>query len=146
MESIKKFISDTLAKAAIIYLLITIVITGFCELGNLSGTMGFGALLMILIFSLLVAWGLKLFNIKSISYPLALLIHYGITVVSGYITFTVVGRIGHELGMVIIISFIYAIIALISSIIRHFYQSSVSEPTSNKVKSKKKQEYKKQFR
>ncbi len=146
MESIKKFINEVLAKAAIIYLLITIIIAGFSEIGNLSGIIGFGALLMIFIFSLLVAWGLKLFNIKSLSYQLALLLHYGITVVSGYITFTVVGRIGHELGMVIIISFAYAIIALISSIIRHFLKSNESEPISNKEKSKKKQVYKKQFK
>ena len=96
MEAIKKFINEILAKAAIIYLLLTVFITALYEFGDLEGSIKVGALLLIFIFSLAVSWGLKLFEYKSLSFPLALLLHYGITVISGYVVFSIIGRVGHE--------------------------------------------------
>ena len=113
---------------------------------NLKGAFEIGGLLLVFIFSLAVAWGLQIFEQKSLSYPLALLLHYGITLISGYISFTIIGRIGHELGMILVISFVYVIIAVIASIIRRFLPINNNVHTTSKPSAKKDNSYKKQFR
>ena len=145
MEHIRTFINKVLSKTAIIYLLLTLALSAFSKSMNLKGAFEIGGLMLLFIFSLAVAWGLQIFEQKSLSYPLALLLHYGITVISGYISFTIIGRIGHELGMILVISFVYAIIAVIASVIRRFLPCN-DDVHTNKPSAKKDNSYKKQFR
>ena len=146
LEHIRSFINKVLSKAAIIYLFITLLVSAFCKFSNLSGTFEIGGLLLLFLFSLAIAWGFQLFDQKSLSYPLALLLHYGITVFSGYVAFSIIGRIGHETGMFIVISAVYAFLAIFASIIRHFLpKAPTSEEPKNK-NTKKKEPYKKQFK
>lgn len=146
MEHIRTFINKVLSRTAIIYLLLTLALSAFSKSMNLKGAFEIGGLLLLFIFSLAVAWGLQIFEQKSLSYPLALLLHYGITVISGYISFTIIGRIGHELGMILVISFVYVIIAVIASIIRRFLPNNNNVHTTSKPSAKKDNSYKKQFR
>ena len=144
MEHIRTFINKVLSKTAIIYLLLTLALSAFSKSMNLKGAFEIGGLLLLFIFSLAVAWGLQIFEQKSLSYPLALLLHYGITVISGYISFTIIGRIGHELGMILVISFVYAIIAVIASVIRRFLPNN-DDVQTNKPSAKKDNSYTRHF-
>lgn len=146
MEYLKSFINKVLSKAAIIYLILTLSISAFTKFNSLSGFFDIGGLLLLFIFSLIVSWGLKLFEIKSIKFPLALILHYAVTAVAGYISFTIIGRIGHELGMIIVITVTYIPIAILASIIKRFDKVNDDQPTQKKSNSKKDSSYKKQFR
>ena len=146
MEYLRSFINKVLSKASIIYVILTLTISAFTKFSGIVGFFDISGLLLLFIFSLIVAWGLIIFEVKSLSYPVAMLLHYAITAFSGYITFTIIGRIGHELGMIIVITIAYVPIAIIASIIKRFSKAGGEKTIEKNAKSKKDNSYKKQFR
>lgn len=149
MDKIKSFINEVIYRAALIFTIIVLFFSSLTELSDLSGSLTFWGLVEIFAFSLTVSWGLKLFKIKEMSFYLALILHFAITLFSAYVIFSIFGRIGNEAGMLVILCAAYAVTAIFASVIRHFKRRSINQDADNtatKKINKKNQPYKKQFK
>ena len=143
MDKIKDFIKHDLYRGTLLFCAIEFTLALIVELSDISGTITLWAMLELFAFSLMTSVGMRLFKIKSLSTPLALLLHYAIAFFSAYVIFCIFGQIKNIVGMIVLLTVSYVIIAAVGLIaVRIAKKSQVKTMTSKKDK---KDSYKKQF-
>lgn len=143
MDKIKDFIKHDLYRAALLFCAIEFTLALTVELSDISGTITLWAMLELFAFSLMTSVGMRLFKIKSLSTPLALLLHYAITFFSAYVIFCIFGQIKNIVGMIVLLTVSYVIIAAVALIVRRITKKSQVKTLT--PKKDKKDSYKKQF-
>lgn len=140
MEEFKKFVKDILYPACLIFTLIIFFFSLIFETEVLkltsSSAYSLIGVIRFFLFSLIMSWSRKIFDIPKISRAKAHFLHYLIFLGNVTVVFVIMGGMTRFFGAIVAFSILYLIGALIAAIIRKLTHKDV----------KPKPEYKKQFK
>lgn len=135
MEAIKKFIKDVIYPASLIFTFIVFFFSTVYELMEFEGRSSYRLLELFefYVLSLIIAYALKIFKIKGISFGSALLLHYLVSAVSTIIVFSMLANKGKIGAVIIIVSAVYIPCSLIAAAV-HKYTKHEEDKKSGKNK------------
>lgn len=140
LEGFKKFVKDILYPACLIFTVIIFFFSLIFETDVLkltvSSTYSLIGVIRFFLFSLILSWSRKVFDIPKISRAKAHFLHYLIFLGNVTVVFVIMGGMTKFIGAIIVFSLLYLIGTLIEVIIRRLTHKN----------EKPKQEYKRQFK
>lgn len=140
MEEFKKFVREILYPACLIFTLIIFFFSLIFETEVLkltsSSAYSLIGVIRFFLFSLILSWSRKVFDIPKMSRAKAHFLHYLIFLGNVTVVFVIMGGMTKFIGAIIVFSLLYLIGALIAAIIRKLTHKN----------EKPKQEYKRQFK
>ncbi len=140
MEEFKKFVREILYPACLIFTLIIFFFSLIFETEVLkltsSSAYSLIGVIRFFLFSLILSWSRKVFDIPKISRAKAHFLHYLIFLGNVTVVFVIMGGMTNFLGANIVFSLLYIVGALIAAITRKLTHKD----------SKNKTEYKRQFK